>query len=354
MSVSHFIHVNRAGKLVRSDSPEQAFAAAQKGGFVWFNFFQPAREELSLIAEPMGIHTLTIEDCTDENQVPKIEDFPKNTFILFNAYDYSDKKLSIEEVDLIIGENFLVTVSGVGASSPKLMEGIEKMVEANIESARQGPAFLMHVIIDYIVDRKFIALEALEEELDDAEESILKSISLFNPASLMRIRRDLLTLRKSLFHEREIMVKICRKDCPFVNDKAIFHYRDIYDHLAKFFELTENYREIVTSLMEMYLSMVNNQMAAISNATNVSVRRLTLITTVFMPLTLLAGVGGMSEWSMMTGPENWKTSYSLFMVGMAVIGVINYYFIKWLERNDAKAFAQDERKDLRDDGGKDN
>ncbi len=69
-------------------------------------------------------------------------------------------------------------------------------------------------------------------------------------------------LRKSLFHEREILVKICRKDCPFIPEKAIFHYRDIYDHLAKFFELTETYRDLVTSLMEMYLSMLNNQMTA--------------------------------------------------------------------------------------------
>ena len=121
------------------------------------------------------------------------------------------------------------------------------------------------------------------------------------------------TLRKSLFHEREILVKICRKDCPFISEKAIFHYRDIYDHLAKFFELTETYRDIVTSLMEMYLSMLNNLMAKVANETNATVRRLTFITTIFMPLTLLAGIGGMSEWSMMTGPENWQIAYPAFL-----------------------------------------
>jgi magnesium transporter len=141
-----------------------------------------------------------------------------------------------------------------------------------------------------------------------------------------------LSLRKSLFHEREILVKICRKDCPFISEKAIFHYRDIYDHLAKFFELTESYRDILTSLMEMYLSMLNNQMAKSANDTNATVKRLTFITTIFMPLTLLAGIGGMSEWSMMTGPQNWRIAYPAFLLAMVVIGFINYYLLKWLDK----------------------
>ena len=91
-------------------------------------------------------------------------------------------------------------------------------------------------------------------------------------------------------------------------------------------------RDIVTSLMEMYLSLVNNRMAMVANRTNRSVRRLTLITTIFMPLTLLAGIGGMSEWSMMTGPDNWRIAYPLFLLGMAVIGAINYVLLRWVER----------------------
>ena len=145
---------------------------------------------------------------------------------------------------------------------------------------------------------------------------------------MLRLRRELLALRKSLFHEREILVKICRKDCPFISDKAIFHYRDIYDHLAKFFELTEAYRDIVTSLMELHTSMLSNLMAKTSNETNATVRRLTFITTIFMPLTLLAGIGGMSEWSMMTGPANWRIAYPAFLLAMAVIGIANYYLLR--------------------------
>ena len=104
--------------------------------------------------------------------------------------------------------------------------------------------------------------------------------------------------------------------------------------------MTESYRDIVTSLMEMYLSMLNNQMTKSSNETNLSVRRLTVITTIFMPLTLLAGIGGMSEWSMMTRPENWRIAYPAFLLAMVVIGFGNYLLIKWVERRSKRLDQQ--------------
>ena len=332
MSESQFYHISQKGKLTSVATVDEALAAAKNGGFIWLNYCQPKKEELSILIDLLNLHHLSIEDCLDENQIPKMEDFPRNTFIIFNTFEYSNKKLSIGEIDLFIGENFLVTVSQRDSDNRRILDGIEHIMETDMESARHGPAFLMHVILDHVVDQKFLAIEALEDELDIQEETMLDNVSNFSPVELIRLRRDLLNLRKSLFHEREILVKICRRDCPFIPEKAIYHYRDIYDHLAKFFELTESYREIVTSLMDMYLSMLNNQMTKVANETNTTVRRLTLITTIFMPLTLLAGIGGMSEWSMMTGPANWKIAYPAFLLVMAVIAFANYYVIKWIEK----------------------
>jgi magnesium transporter len=332
MSESWFQHISPTGALVRLASLDAALEAAREGGYLWLHFSQPTKQELSTLIGPLGLHPLSIEDCFDEKQIPKIEDFPNNTFILFNTFAYSGQKLSIDEIDLFIGNNFLVTVSQREAESRRLVSDITRVMGTDLETARHGPAFLMHVVLDSVVDQKFVAIEEFENELNAAEESMLADPAKFNIAELVRLRRGLLSLRKSLFHEREILVKICRKDCVFISDKAIFHYRDIYDHLAKFFELTESYRDIVTSLMELYLSMLNNQMTKAANDTNVIVRRLTLITTIFMPLTLLAGIGGMSEWSMMTGPENWRIAYPAFMVAMVVIGCANYFLLVRFER----------------------
>ena len=313
-------------------SPEEAISLVKEdGGFVWFNYYKPKKDELTVLIDLLGIHPLSVEDCTDEQQVPKIEHFPKSTFIIFNAFEYINKILSIDEVNLFIGPGFIVSVSGNNSGDRRPLNGIESIVEHDIESIKNGPAFLLHVILDHIVDRKFSAIEQLEDELDVAEEALLADASTFNPSDLVSLRRNLLNLRKSLFHEREILVKISRNDCPFIPEKAIVHYRDIYDHLAKFLELAETYREIVTSLMELYTSLLNNLMTRTSNETNFAVRRLTFISTIFLPLTLLASIGGMSEWSMMTGPDNWKVTYPLFLLAMLIIGLINYYLLKRVE-----------------------
>jgi len=330
LSDSWFYHIPPAGEVAVLPTLEQALAA--KGGFVWLDFCGPTREELSTLIEPLGLHPLSIEDCTDDNQVPKIDDFPGNTFIIFNHFSYADDELTISEVNLFISERFVISVSGRDARGRRLLNGIGRIVERDIATVRQGPAFLLHEILDQIVDEKFTAIETLEDDLNKAEEAILDDLATFNPAGLLHLRRNLLAVRKSLFQEREILVKICRRDCPFIPEAAIYHYRDIYDHLAKFFELTETSREIVTSLMEMYLSMLNNQMSRSANQMNATVRRLTFITTIFMPLTLLAGIGGMSEWSMMTGPQHWRIAYPLFLLGMVVIGVASYYLLTRLEK----------------------
>ncbi len=332
MSESTFYHFASKGHFYGVKSIEEAIAASHEGGFIWLNFFNPSVQELHSLVDTINVHPLSVEDCLDGSQVPKIEHFPDNTFIIFNAFSYKEKQLFIDEIDLFIGRNYLITVSGINSEGRKPLNGIVRIIENDPNLAMAGPAFLMHVVLDYVVDEKLQAFEALEDELEEAEDEVLNNPALFNPKDLMRLKKYLVNLRKSLFHEREILVKICRMDCPFVTDKAIFHFRDIYDHLAKFFELTETNREIVTSLMELYTSLLNNQMTKTSNQTNASVRRLTLIATIFMPLTLLASIGGMSEWSMMTGPDNWKVAYPIFLLGTAIVGTLMYFLIRWLEK----------------------
>jgi magnesium transporter len=336
MSESRFYHFSSTGLFYGVKTVEDAIASSREGGFIWLNYYNPSVQELHSLVETLEVHPLSIEDCLDSSQVPKIEHFPNNTFIIFNAFAYKEKQLFIDEVDLFVGKNFLITVSGINSEGRKPLNDVIKIVENDPSLAKAGPAFLMHIVLDYVVDEKLQAFEALEDELEEAEDEVLNNPAGFKPMELMRLKKYLVNLRKGLFHEREILVKICRMDCSFIPEKAIIHFRDIYDHLAKFFELTETDREIVTSLMELYTSLLNNQMTKVSNQTNDAVRRLTLVTVIFMPLTLLASIGGMSEWSMMTGPGNWKIAYPLFLGGMIIIAVINYFVIIIIERRSKK------------------
>ena len=332
--VQRFFHVPPDGNPVVLPDLGAALAALGKGGYIWLNFIDPAREELAALAGPLGLHPLAVEDCLDDEQVPKIEDYPTNTFVLFNRFHYESGGLFIDEVDLFLGAGFLVVVSHNMHGSGSFLDRLEQVAGLNREDVVKGPDYLLQVILDHIVDQKFSTIEAIREELDAMEETILYDLASFRAEDLMAQRRNLLRLRKSIVHEREILVKICRRDSPFITEKSIYAFRDIYDHIAKFFEEAEIFREMIASFMEIYLSMTSNRMAMLANRTNRFIRRLTIINTIFMPLTLVAGIGGMSEWSMMTGPENWKYSYPLFFLLMAVIGFVNFILLKRYESKD--------------------
>lgn len=336
MSECRYFHIEPGKGLLPLASLDEALAATRSAGYVWMDLFDPSREDLEAIAGPLGIHALSVEDCLDEDQIPKIEDFPGHSFVLFNRYRYANQELEVKEVDFLLGKTFLVTVSGHGGGARGAFEQFEKRVSLELAIVDKGPDFLLHTVLDTIVDDKLTAIETLEEDIEKAEENMLRDPEAFKLEDLVHLRHVLLTLRKSLFHEREILLKICRRDSPFVSEAAIYHFRDIYDHLTRYFEIAEMNRDILTTLTETYLSLVNNRMSLVANRTNRMVRRLTLITTVFMPLTLLAGVGGMSEWSMMTGPENWRISYPLFLLGLVVLGGLSFLLITWVERRDRR------------------
>jgi len=334
MERCRYYAITSDGVLQRKGTVEEALQARDGGGFAWLDFTDPAPEHLTALVEPLGLHPLAIEDCLDADQVPKLDEFDGHTFILFNRYCPMERSARIEEVNFFLGADFLVTVHSHGIEDESFADHLESTVRRDLAQARGGPDHLFEVILDEIVDEKFGAVEGLQDQLDLIEERILANTLEFRPSDLVRLRRTLLSLRKSLVYEREILVKLCRKDSPYVSEDAIYQFRDVHDHLAKFFETVEICREMITSIMEIYLATINNRMTLVASRTNLVMRRLTMITTVFMPLTLLSGIGGMSEWSMMTGSENWRTAYPLFLAAMVVIGAGNYCLLKWFDRRD--------------------
>jgi magnesium transporter len=348
MGTSRYFCLAPGKALEKVASLTEILSMRQGNKFIWIDLDDPGRGDLDALVAPLGLHPLAVEDCLDEDQVPKMEEFPGHTFILFNRYRPNNGAASVEEVNFFLGDKYLVSVHSHGQEQHSFAERLQSTVRRDLEDARKGPDFLLEVILDDIVDEKFAAIEALQDQLDRAEEEILQEDANFKPANLMHLRRNLLTIRKSLVYEREILVKLCRRDSPFISDKAIYEFRDIYDHLAKFFEVIEICRELIATIMEIHLSMINNRMALVANRTNRVVRRLTMITTVFMPLTMLAGIGGMSEWSMMTGPQNWRISYPLFMAAMTVVGIASYYLLRWIDAKDRKGLSGSQSSDSDD------
>ena len=331
---TRFYHISPVGVVRPLASVEEALQSFRdkEEGFIWLDYHHPTREEMTMLIEPLGLHPLSVEDCLDEYQIPKIEDYPCHAFIIFNGFDYSEKATSIYELDVFIGERFLVTTSKRKLDRRVRDRDLEQFISNNLHNSRSGPAYLAHLILDMIVDQKFIAIDALEDDLNLMEDQIVDDAAAIFPGRAARYApRGAGAAQKPLPRARDPGEDL-PQGLPFIPEQAILYYRDIYDHLAKFFELTESYRDIVTSLMEMYLSILNNQMTKSANETSLTVRRLTFITAIFMPLTLLAGIGGMSEYSMMTGPENWRIAYPLFILAMVAIGIIDFFILRWIER----------------------
>ena len=331
---AHYTIITPSGGFEEMPTLKEALAyTTSQNGYIWADYVDPTAELLAELMPALGIHPLSIEDCLNGNQLPKLDLFPNYSFLIFNTFEETPEELLSHELDLFIGENFVVTAGFRREDKQPLLTGLRELLVRQREVVRQGPSYLLHQVLDKTVDDKLGVIENIEEALEANEDAILAEPLEFDYSSLMQSRRALQVIRRSLFHEREVVNKLIRRDSPFITEKALVYFRDIYDHLSKYYEVAETAREQVTDLMEIHLSLINNSIAETANRTNAIMRRLTLITTIFMPLTLIAGIGGMSEFTMMVGQKNWKIAYVILLVVMAVIALINYRLLMRMERD---------------------
>ena len=188
-----------------------------KNEFVWHHFFKPTEEELKVLPEAYGLHPLSIEDCMDDDQIPKIESFATYTHILFNTFHANGDEWQAEEVNIFVGGNFLVSVTRSEILNSVITKTAERLQSAENGTWKNGPSWLLHLLLDKIVDEKMIALEALEDELDALEDKLLVNSESLNFLRIQQLRNAFVLLRKSLFHEREILAKTIRNDIEFID-----------------------------------------------------------------------------------------------------------------------------------------
>ena len=278
---------------------------------------------MQALAEKYGLHPLAIEDVLRTHERAKAEDFPGHEdqpgrlFIVARTIDRRDERLHSDQLSMFLGRTTLLTFQG---THPQDFAPIRQRIATPGSRLRENDAsFLLYVVLDGIVDRYFPVLERYSEWLGDLEDEVLERPTQSTLEQIHRVKRELLTIRRAAWPLRELIGHLQRERHETLSPTAQTYLRDVQDHCVQIIDLVESYREIASSLAETYVSVV-------SNKTNDIVKVLTIIGTIFIPLTFLAGVYGMN----MPIPENASpVAYPLFWV---VCGVVATSMLVWFRR----------------------
>lgn len=283
---------------------------------------------LRALAEKYELHPLAVEDVVNRGQRPKAEDYPASAehpgrlFVVVRLVDRVDGNLSTEQVSLFLGRD---TVLSFRARGPEPFVPIVQRIETpNSRLRRSDASFLLYCLIDAVVDHSFPLLEEVSDGLEELEEAVFQDQAGRDaPQRLHRMNRELMVLRRVTWPMRDLLDNLHREHHECLSDTTRTYLRDVHDHVVRILDLLETYRELASNLVEMHMVSASNRLGDI-------VKTLTIISTIFVPLTFLAGVYGMN----MPIPENKSAwAYPVFwLVSVGIAGALLYWFRRrdWL------------------------
>ncbi len=279
-------------------------------------------ETIEKIGKYFDLHPLVIEDILSEGQRPKTEDFEDYLFILLKMLRQGENRIKFEEISLILGENFVISIQ---KSEKDIFNSVQIRIRNNKGRLRKMKAdYLIYCLMDEIVDNYFKSLEDFGDKLEDLDEEILSDPSPRTVESIHSMKKELVSFRKSVWPLREAINTLLRRESSLIDDSSRVYLRDVYDNTIQVIDTIENYRDIVSGLLDIYLSTVSNRM-------NEIMKVLTIIATIFIPLTFIAGIYGMNFEYM---PElGWDLAYPSVLLSMLIVGLVMVYYFRrkeWL------------------------
>jgi magnesium transporter len=293
------------------------FASAGHDGF-WLDIEAPDDADYALLEQTFKFHPLAIEDIRHQNQRPKVDEYPEYNFAVIFEAAWQDDQLEFEENHLFVGPDYLISVH-LGPAPP--LAALQERLAKSPELTKGQPAFLTYLVIDALVDATFPVLELLDETVDQLEDDIIKKAS---PNSLDRIyhlKHSVTELRRFLGAQRDVFQRLITHGIHLQQQDMTLYYRDVYDHIVRQYETVDSLRDLLTSAMDVYLSTVSNRL-------NQTTKALTVIASLFLPLSFLTGFYGMN-FALLTGVL--ETPYVAFAVGvgtMVVATAIQLYLFR--------------------------
>jgi magnesium transporter len=298
----------RVGSIADLDSAKAGAGAA------WIDALDPDADVLATLQKAFGLHPLAVEDCTHYPQRVKIDLYPEAAFIVWlfpRAGD--DANVNVVEADIFLGDRFLIT------SHREAVPVIDEVGAGSLEALSRGADWTLHQLLDRGVDRVFPLVDGLSDRLDEIENVLLDDPGQTDLQRLYAIKRSLVQLYRIVGGERDVLRSLSRRE-HFISQDAYLYFQDVGDHLARVVDTIDTYRDVASGAMDIYLSAVNNRL-------NDVMKRLTVVATIFMPLTLISGIYGMNVVAGMWPPIGaawsfWAVAGSMLVI---VVGMLAYF-----------------------------
>ena len=306
-------------------SIEETYAHRDSPPVTWINI--NGLHDVAIIAkigQHYDIHPLTLEDVVNTAQRPKAEDFENYLYVVVKmlSFDETAGHIASEQISLILGSHFLFSFQ---EQPGDVFDPVRQRIRrAKGRIRKSGCDYLAYALMDAVVDHYFVVLEKLGEKIENLEEELLKEPSPGTLQTIHRLKREMIYFRKQVWPLREVLNSIIKDPSNLVEETTLFFWRDVYDHTIQVIDTIESLRDVLSGLQDLYLSTISNRM-------NEVMKVLTIMATIFIPLTFIAGIYGMNFEFM---PElKWKWSYPLLWVLLAAIfGLMIFWFKrkKWL------------------------
>jgi len=304
---------------------EECFAFKNAPGVTWINIDGLHQVEiLEKLGECYGFHPLVLEDILNTDQRPKMEDYGDYLYIVLRMLSYNDKSSQIEteQVSLILGPNFVFSFQ---ESQGDVFDPVRERIRSGKGRIRtMGSDYLAYGLLDLIVDNYFMIMEKLGETIEFLEEKLVTQPVPETLQTIHQLKRELIFLRKAVWPLREVIGGLERGELALIKETSRVYLRDVYDHTIQVIDTIETFRDMISGMLDIYLSSVSNRLNSVMKV-------LTIIATIFMPLTFLAGIYGMN---FKYFPElAWRWSYPVFWLVVVLISVSMLLYFKkknWL------------------------
>jgi len=317
------LHVWRAGAATERTAPTVADveeALATPAARLWLDLLDPSDEDLAAVAALLGLHPLIASEITATNKRPKMVQVEEALHVLLFALTFEGEVHSVE-IDAVLGKRYLLTVHGTGwdpLRAPMLSRGAGAVLG-------RGADYLFYALVDSVVDGYFPVLDHLADEIDALQDDVISRTSTWTLDRLFGLKRELIELRRATSPAREVFNQLTNRDLGLIAKSNIVYFRDVYDHLLRVSDEIDNYRELVSGTLDVYLTSVNNELSRI-------MKRLTGVTVLIAGVGAIGGIFGMSQATpALAGQEGFGFYFvTAVTIVLTVMGALFLRRIDWI------------------------